>query len=88
MNNMDPVNVMITGAGAPGAPGIIRSLRLNGEREIKITGVDIDDHYSAGIGMVDFFYKVPTPDNEQIFVDKILEIALKQQGQCNYSPCY
>ena len=76
---MDPVNVLMTGAGAPGAPGIIRSLRLNGEREIKITGVDIDDHYSAGIGMVDFFYKVPTPDNEQLFVDKILEIALKQQ---------
>lgn len=76
MNNMDPVNVMMTGAGAPGAPGIIKSLRMNGEREIKITGVDIDDHYSAGIGMVDHFYKVPAPDNDQVFVEKILEIAL------------
>ncbi len=79
MNSLDPVNVMITGAGAPGAPGIIKSLRLNGEREIEITGVDMDDHYSAGIGMVDHFYKIPAPDNDQIFVEKILEIALKHR---------
>ena len=70
---------MMTGAGAPGAPGIIKSLRLNGEREIKIVGVDIDDQFSSGEGMVDYFYKIPSPANEQLFIDKVLEIALKHE---------
>jgi carbamoyl-phosphate synthase large subunit len=76
---MEQVNVMITGAGAPGAPGIIKSLRLNGEREIRIIGVDIDDHFSSGMGMVDQFYKIPTPDNESVFIGKVLEIARKHE---------
>ena len=70
---------MMTGAGAPGAPGIIKSLRLNGEREIKIVGVDIDDQFSSGEGMVDYFYKIPSPGNEQLFIDKVLEIARKHE---------
>jgi carbamoyl-phosphate synthase large subunit len=73
------VVVMMTGAGAPGAPGIIKSLRLNGEREIKIVGVDIDDQFSSGEGMVDYFYKIPSPGNEQLFIDKVLEIAGKHE---------
>lgn len=30
----------MTGCGAPGAPGIIRCLRKNGERDIRIVAVD------------------------------------------------
>ena len=36
------VTVLMTGAGAPGAPGIIRCLRKNGERSIRIVGVDMN----------------------------------------------
>jgi carbamoyl-phosphate synthase large subunit len=79
MNLMDPVTIMITGAGAPGAPGIIKSLRINGERKINIIGVDIDDQYSSGMGMVDHFHKIPPPENETVFIGKIMEIARMHQ---------
>src|SRR5436309_79696 len=78
---MEKICVLITGAGAPGAPGIIKSLRINGEREIVIVGVDVDDSFSSGMGMVDFFYKVPKPDNERVFVDAIITIAIKHKVQ-------
>ena len=38
------VTVLMTGAGAPGAPGIIRCLRKNGERSIRIVGVDMNEN--------------------------------------------
>lgn len=74
---MDKICVLITGAGAPGAPGIIKSIRLNGEREIEIIGVDIDDVNSSGMLMVDHFYKVPSPENKQLFIESIIEIAVR-----------
>ena len=39
---MENITVLITGASAPGAPGIIKSLRLPDEREIRIIGVDMN----------------------------------------------
>ena len=32
---MNKINVLVTAGGSPGAPGIIKSLKLNGEREIR-----------------------------------------------------
>jgi len=69
--------VMITGAGAPGAPGIIKSLRLNNEREIKIVGVDASLETSVGVGMVDAVYQIP-PAKDEKFVDEILKICKKE----------
>ena len=74
---MKPISVMITGAGAPGAPGIIKSLRLNNEREIKIVGVDANLEYSIGIGMVDKAYKIP-PASSDNFIEEVLTIAKKE----------
>jgi len=70
--------VMVTGAGAPGAPGIIKSLRLNGERKIKIVGVDANLEESVGIGMVDVIYQIPKAKDEN-FIDKVLKIAKKEK---------
>ena len=55
---MKKSTVLITGAGAPGAPGIIRSLRNNGERPVYIIGVDMDPK-ASGFSMVDEWYTVP-----------------------------
>jgi len=54
---MKPITVLITGAGAPGAPGIIKSLRLVKERKIKIIGVDMDKN-AVGFTVVDKYYLV------------------------------
>ncbi len=69
--------VMITGAGAPGAPGIIKSLRLNNERKIKIIGVDASLGESVGVGMVDASYKIPQA-KEHSFINEVLKICLKE----------
>ena len=39
---MRDITVMVTASGAPGAPGIIKSLRLNGERKIRIVATDMN----------------------------------------------
>lgn len=71
------ITVLITGAGAPGAPGIIKSLRENGERRIFIIGVDADPE-AAGRFMVDRFYTVP-PAGKSDFTKKLLNIAVKEK---------
>jgi carbamoyl-phosphate synthase large subunit len=68
--------VLITGAGAPGAPGIIKSLR-NGDKDIKIIGVDAALSESIGIGMVDKSYKIPLA-NHPDFVNEVLKIAVSE----------
>lgn len=71
------INVIVTAAGAPGAPGIIKSLRLNGERDIKIIGVDMNPD-SVGFHMVDKSYVVP-PGGSPDFIPEMLEIAEKEE---------
>ncbi len=73
---MRDITVLLTGCGAPGAPGIINCLRKVTERKIRIVGVDMNEN-AGGKGMVDAFYTVPAakaPD----FIDKVLEIAVKE----------
>ena len=74
---MKPITVLITGCGAPGAYGIIKCLRNNGERDIRIIGVDMNPNAGAK-DMVDVFYTVPAAkDND--FINKILQICIKEK---------
>lgn len=74
---MDNLNVMVTGAGAPGANGTIFSLRNNyDKRKIRIIGTDIRDDV-IGKYFMDSFYKIPKP-SEKDFIEKILEICEKE----------
>ena len=76
---MNPINILITGSGAPGAPGIIKSLRNNGERQIFIVGVDINPE-NSGVSLVDKFFSIPKPTNND-FIYKILNISIKNNIQ-------
>ncbi|MCK5034130.1 MAG: ATP-grasp domain-containing protein [Calditrichia bacterium] len=73
MEKLNPITVLITGVGAPGAPGIIKSLRKNRERDITILGVDINPD-NSGVSQVDVFYKIPKPDDKQ-FIPSLLNIC-------------
>lgn len=75
---LNDIVVMITGAGAPGAPGIIKSLRLNGERNIKIVGVDANLKESIGIGLADAIYQIPKASDKN-FIDDVLKIAKQEK---------
>jgi len=69
----EDVTVLMTGAGAPGAWGIIRSLRSTDERDVHIIGVDMDpDAY--GFALVDEEYRVPAGTDEG-YVPRIADIA-------------
>jgi len=67
------IKVLITAVGAPGAPGIIRSLDKNGERQIKLIGVDMDKH-AVGFAMVDTCYVVPSGMDED-YIPKMIKIV-------------
>lgn len=69
----DDVTVLMTGAGAPGASGILRSLRSGERRQVRVVGVDADpDAY--GFGLVDEAYTVPHGDDDG-YLDRIVEIV-------------
>ena len=70
---MKPVTVMITGAGAPGAPGVIQSLRDNKERSIRVVAADASNE-AVGYKLADIGYQIPMADAPE-FTCKLLRIA-------------
>ncbi len=72
---MKNITVLITGSGAPGAPGIIKSLRLVKERKIKIIGVDVRKD-AIGSVLTDGFKTIP-PANSERYLPSLLKIAKK-----------
>lgn len=74
---MKPITILITGAGAPGAPGIIKSLRAVEERPLTIVGVDMSEDV-VGRSLVDRFYQVP-PANDYRFIQSIFRIARREK---------
>lgn len=70
------ITILLTGTGAPGAPGIIKCLRNNGERNIRIVGVDMNED-APGRRLVDSFYKVPAAKDPN-FINCIFEVCRKE----------
>lgn len=71
------ITVLLTGAGAPGAPGIIKCLKKNRERNIRLVGVDMNPD-AGGKSLVDSFHVVPAADNDS-FIDRILDICKRER---------
>jgi hypothetical protein len=38
-----PLTVLVTAVGAPGAAALLRALRENGEREVRLVGTDMSE---------------------------------------------
>lgn len=70
---MKKLKIIMTGAGAPGAPGIIRCYRNNRERDIEILGVDMQSRVST-IKLLDQFAQIPAASDEN-FCETILKLA-------------
>ena len=79
MGKNSKINVLLTGAGAPGARGIIRCLRNNGEHDIKLIGVDMREDVPFA-NMLDGFYQIP-PAKDDNFINAILDICIKEDIQ-------
>lgn len=60
---MSELTILLTGAGAPGASGIIKSLETGFDRSVRLIGVDKNPH-AYGFALVDTHYTVPSGDED------------------------
>ena len=70
------ITVLVTACGVQFMPGLADCLKNNGERKIKLVGVDLHRDPTI-LQMVDVFYQVPKVDSP-IYIPTILEICEKE----------
>jgi carbamoyl-phosphate synthase large subunit len=75
MDALKKINVLMTGAGAPGGPGIIKCLQK--DSRIKLICCDIDE-YASGRFLNDSFERILPADHPE-FIDSILELCHRYQ---------
>jgi carbamoylphosphate synthase large subunit len=71
-----PITVMVTASGAPGTAALLRALRQNGERELRLVGTDMSDR-SVGRHLCDAFHRVPA-GSDPAFADAMLAVAERE----------
>ena len=74
---MRPLTVLLTASGVPGSAALIRALRENGEREVRIVGTDMSE-LAIGRHFCDSFHVVPA-GSEPGFTDALVEICEREQ---------
>ena len=73
---MKPITVMVTASGAPGTVALLRALRENGEREVRLVGTDMSER-AVGKHLCDAFHIVPG-GADPAFPDAILAVAERE----------
>ena len=73
---MRPLTVVVTASGAPGTAALLRALRENGEREVRLVGTDMSER-SAGRHLCDAFHLVPA-GSDPSFAAAIRELAERE----------
>jgi carbamoyl-phosphate synthase large subunit len=73
---MRPITVVVTASGAPGTAALLRALRENGEREVRLVGTDMGER-AVGRHLCDAFHLVPA-GSDPSFPDAIREIAERE----------
>jgi len=79
---MNDLTVLMTGCGSEGARGAIRSLRGNGERPVRIIGIDTDPNI-ANRYIVDAFHVPPHRDAPE-FMPFCLDLAAQKGAHIVY----
>ena len=70
---MKPLTVLVSASGAPGTAALLRALRENGERQVRLVGTDMSER-SIGRQLCDAFHLVPA-GSDPGFADAILAIV-------------
>jgi carbamoyl-phosphate synthase large subunit len=73
---LQPLRVLLTASGAPGAARLIRALQQNGERELAVIGTDMSER-SAGRFLCAAFHVVP-PGSSDEFAPAVAELAARE----------
>lgn len=73
---IDNLTVLLSAASSPTMPGLIDCFKRNGERNINIVGMDMNDEPSVKY-LVNKFYCVPSATSPE-YVDAVLDICRKE----------
>jgi carbamoylphosphate synthase large subunit len=68
--------IVVTASGAPGTAALLRALRENGERHVRLIGTDMSAQ-AIGRHLCDDFHQVPRGSDPD-FVDSVLDIARRE----------
>lgn len=71
------LTVLMSATSSNTMPGVYRSFKSNGERNIRVVGMDMTSDPSAKY-IVDSFYQVP-PVSDEKYIDAVLEICKKEK---------
>lgn len=69
--------IMVTASGAPGTAALLRALRENGERDVRLVGVDMSER-SIGRHLCDAFHVVPA-GSDPGYADAVLELVERER---------
>jgi carbamoyl-phosphate synthase large subunit len=70
------LTVLVTASGAPGTAALVRALRENGERRVRVVGTDMVD-LAVGRHLCDAFHVVPAGTDDG-FADALLEVVERE----------
>src|SRR5207302_4815215 len=71
-----PLTVLVSASGAPGTAALLRALRENGEREVRLVGTDMSEG-AIGRHLCDAFHVVPR-GSDPGFADAMIEICRRE----------
>ncbi|HUP31548.1 MAG TPA: ATP-grasp domain-containing protein [Gaiellaceae bacterium] len=73
---MKDITVLVSASGAPGTAALLKGLRANGERPVRLVGTDTSER-SIGRHFCDAFHLVP-PGSDPGFADAVLEVVERE----------
>jgi carbamoyl-phosphate synthase large subunit len=68
--------IIVTASGAPGTAALLRALRENGERVVRLVGVDMSER-SIGRHLCDAFHVVP-PGSDPQYADAVISLVERE----------
>ncbi len=74
---MRDLTVLVSASGAPGTAALLRGLRENGERRVRLVGTDMSER-SIGRHLCDAFHVVPG-GGDAGFADALLDVCRRER---------
>jgi len=71
-----PITVLVSASGAPGTAALVRALRENGERDVRLVGTDMSER-AIGRHLCDAFHVVP-PGSDPGFADAMVDVCRRE----------
>ena len=76
LSDVRDVTVLVSASGAPGTAALLKGLRANGERTVRLVGTDMSER-SVGRHLCDAFHLVPA-GSDPGFADAVLDVVERE----------